>query len=315
MRGLTVAALALALLSLGVGVAAQPTGDAAEEVQDKAEEAPKEPAEVPEEPAEAPKEPLDVCVEAFGAVQTQRDAGKLLEARSHALTCGQPPCPATIAGKCREWLTLLDSVIPSIVIAAKDVAGGDTADVSVSIDGEVLLERLDGRPLSLNPGPHQLKLRHADRTIEHRVVLNEGDQGRRVEISFAPPKPPPSPDPVLVPEPVIDIEDGRGQQTAGWVIVGVGVASAAAGGILGIIALQQRSDSDALCSESTCPDTDDGNEAVHLYEVSGRNAQIADGLLFGGIGLAGVGLVVLLTSPGVLSASIGPGRFVLRGRF
>jgi hypothetical protein len=45
----------------------------------------------------------------------------------------------------------INAAIPTVIFEAKDGAGGDLSAVRVTMDGEVLAERLEGTALSINP--------------------------------------------------------------------------------------------------------------------------------------------------------------------
>jgi hypothetical protein len=55
---------------------------------------------------------------------------------------------------CTQRLDELNRQLPTIVFDGKDAAGGDVIAVSVTVDGRLLTERLDGAPLEVDPeGP------------------------------------------------------------------------------------------------------------------------------------------------------------------
>jgi hypothetical protein len=67
------------------------------------------------------------------------------------------------------------------------------------MDGEPLVSRLDGLSVPVDPGARTFRFEHVGSTaIEKRIVIREGDKGRRITITFdprpaLPPKPPPAP--------------------------------------------------------------------------------------------------------------------------
>src|SRR5262249_31248274 len=63
----------------------------------------------------------------------------------------------------------------------------DLADVSVWIDGALSKKRLDGLPMALDPGEHVLRFEVAGGgSVEQRVVLRAGEQGRRIAVAMPP---------------------------------------------------------------------------------------------------------------------------------
>src|ERR1700733_12916639 len=70
-----------------------------------------------------------VCTDAYVAAQTLRNAHRLVEAREQLRVCARQECSANMRGQmiadCTSWLTEVESSMPSIVLGAKDAAGGD----------------------------------------------------------------------------------------------------------------------------------------------------------------------------------------------
>jgi len=59
------------------------------------------------------------------------------------------------------------------VLGAKDDAGTDAANVHVAFDGAPLTDRLDGKPLPVDPGVHVLRFeRPGSKAAEVRLVVN-----------------------------------------------------------------------------------------------------------------------------------------------
>lgn len=93
-------------------------------------------------------------------------------------------------------------------------------------------------------------------------------------------------------------DDGSMQRTIGLVIGGVGIAATLVGTVFGVRALSLRGESDDKCGDGdACPDTPEGREGLAANEDAQLSASVANGLIFPGLGLIGVGLVVLLTAP------------------
>jgi hypothetical protein len=73
--------------------------------------------------------------------------------------------------------------MPSIVVQALDEASNDVSDVSATMDGAPLLERLDGTEILINPGEHHLALEAAGfRRAEATFVARERQKGLRVVV-------------------------------------------------------------------------------------------------------------------------------------
>jgi hypothetical protein len=107
------------------------------------------------------------CAAAYEKSQEQRASGKLREARESLVVCSQAVCPAFVQSDCVQWLTEVQHDMPTVVISAKDKNGEDTVAVHVTLDGEVLMQQLDGTATPINPGMHKFRfeLEGAHRSI------------------------------------------------------------------------------------------------------------------------------------------------------
>lgn len=85
------------------------------------------------------------CLDAATKGQRLRDAHKLLDARVQLRICAAAECPAVVQSDCAHWLAEVEHALPSIVITARNGAGADLVEVTVSVDGQPLMSRLDGR--------------------------------------------------------------------------------------------------------------------------------------------------------------------------
>ena len=97
---------------------------------------------------------VDVCASASEKGQELRDQAKLTAARELFVTCAAARCPAIVQKDCATWLAAVDEALPSVAIHARDGAGRDLTEVRVTVDGSTLIEKLDGRARSLDPGAH-----------------------------------------------------------------------------------------------------------------------------------------------------------------
>lgn len=101
------------------------------------------------------------CVAAYEKTQTLRDQGKLLDARKQAVVCSAPACPSQAIKDCVQWLAAIDASLPTVVLMALDPAGAETLDVRVTVDGQALAAKLDGKAVALDPGQHVLRFEMA----------------------------------------------------------------------------------------------------------------------------------------------------------
>jgi hypothetical protein len=184
--------------------------------------------------AAPPSEQTLACVSASTQGQVERDRGHLLAARAQLRSCAQPACPSIVRKSCADWLADLDSRIPSVVVRVIDPGERDLTEASVQIDGSAVV--LDGRPVALDPGAHDVVVSAPGWPgVERTLLLAEREQARLLVIELAPapqPAPPPRTEvrPRAAPEPVAQREPGRARAekpfrvpVGSWVLGGLGV--------------------------------------------------------------------------------------------
>lgn len=124
------------------------------------------------------------CIQASERGQQSRDEGKLAESRQQFLLCVQESCPRPVADACREDLASVEKRLPTVVLSAKSGAGSDLIDVQVQVDGVVLAQKLDGRAVPMNPGPHKVRMEANGQVVEDQFVVMEGEKSRPVRLQF-----------------------------------------------------------------------------------------------------------------------------------
>jgi hypothetical protein len=181
------------------------------------------------------------CMDAHRAAQRLRKDQKLLEAREQLVTCAGAKCPGMVQTDCAEWLGEIRGEIPSVIVSAKDEGGHELSDVSVSVDGKRVAERLDGRPIELNPGAYRFRYeREGQETIEAEVVLKTGVGNRVVEVVF----PGGLPEKKRIKTPVVT-----------WVLLGTGTAAFASFAYFGLSGRSDYEQAEDDCYPS-CTDAD-----------------------------------------------------------
>lgn len=130
---------------------------------------------------------MDACVNAAEESQPLRSAGKLGRAREKLLVCARPVCPAAVRSDCAKWLADVEAVTPTIVMRVTDANGKDLTEVRVIVDGAVIAERLDGRPVTIDPGEHTFTYESAgQKPLTEKLLIRQGERGRLVSASFGP---------------------------------------------------------------------------------------------------------------------------------
>jgi hypothetical protein len=174
-------------------------------------------------PSPARAQDIDACAASYERAQELRQAGKLVESRAQLLVCAQAACPRLTTPECTRWLREVDDALPTVVFSARDGEGRDVVDVTVSIDGAKVEDRLDGKPLLLNPGQHDVRFERAGESpIVQRILVRQGEKDRAVVASFPRHLPPPPPPRVQVATRVAPVAYLLG--ALGVVAAGTGIA-------------------------------------------------------------------------------------------
>jgi hypothetical protein len=214
--------------------------------------------------ADEPQEKAQ-CVEASDRGQQLRDDGKYRLAQDAFSRCARDSCPVIVRQDCVHWLLDLDQSSATVVIDAKDDKGNDLADVTVTVDGDVLAQKLDGKPLLVDPGQHLFRYEAAGfAPVEEHVVIHTAEKNRQLLVRLGgaavqtpnpslvtPEAPPPMPE-SLAPE-----EPSRARQVpvGAWVFSAIAAAAFVSEASFGIAGLSERSHDLNSCAP-TCPPSD-----------------------------------------------------------
>lgn len=227
-----------------------------------------------------------LCADAYRGAQLQMRNGALRRARESLLVCVSDKCPSVLQPDCLRWLTEVEAATPTMAFAAKGVDGKDVTDVRVTMDGQPLREALDGKAVPVDPGTHALRFEHGgEAPIDQQVVVREGEKSRVVTVSWA--KAPPAGGALGEGGPA----PAATSHTAAWVFGGLGAASLATFGVLGIHGVARRSDLEKECF---------GRCAQSKIDSVKTEFVIADVAL--GVGIVSVGIATVLFLTGAPSA-------------
>lgn len=126
------------------------------------------------------------CISAYEQAQTLRKDGKLVSAKAQAAICARAECPALLTKDCTKWLAELESSTPTVVFDARTPQGKERVDVRVKVDGVVLVQRLDGKAVAVDPGSHTFVFEVEGATpVEQTVVIREGEKNRKLAATVA----------------------------------------------------------------------------------------------------------------------------------
>jgi hypothetical protein len=212
------------------------------------------------------------CLAAYDDYQKLRDEGDLVGAKGELPQCATTSCPVALQRECTESLKELTPRIPTIIPTAHDPQKHDIVDVSVTVDGKPLKNKLDGREVEINPGPHHLRFTSAGRKpVERDVLVREREKGRVIEVELAStsqavettaqPQLPQSAEPSTT-------NKRGGTPVLFYVLGGIGVAALGTASFFGISGLSARSDADKCKPNCTQHDVDVVNQRFLGADIS-----------------------------------------------
>ncbi len=231
---------------------------------------------------------VQACLAASEKGQRARSAGKLREAREHFLACGAEKCPKLVRQDCSQWNSELAQTLPTVVFGARDREGRALFDVSVSMDGEALVEKLDGKSVMVDPGKHTFRFEAAGQSpIEEVALIKEGERARVINVTFAgdaaPKRPTPSDQGGTAPA------GGQGHTPYPWIVVGLGAAGVAAG----VVVFLTAPDRPPTCNEDTKTCTRGRDQSDADLRRDQEQAGKADSQPIAGYAIAAGGLAVI----------------------
>jgi hypothetical protein len=246
---------------------------------------------------------LEACLEGADDGQRLRDQGKYRQARGAFLACARDACPGPVRSKCLTWLQQVEDATPTLVVVVRDSNGNDLNQASVAIDGERVLERLDGKPLAVDPGNHRIEIDVGGRVRSRNVLLVAAEKNRVIAFEL----PATAADPESRPVPARDGPAAIDPGSTPWLAIaltGVGLLGIGSFAYFGLTA---RSDLNAL-QDAPCAKT----RTCSQSEVdSVRTRYLVADLSFG-VGVVSLGIATWLfatheSSPGPrVGASFGP---------
>src|SRR5690606_5422487 len=116
--------------------------------------------------------------------QVTRNSGQLVEAQQHLLLCVQDECPSFVKSDCARWLSDIKREMPSVIFAVEDWKGDDLPDAQLTVDGAPLVDGLNGKPIELNPGKHDVVVQEAGNQHRRSVVVRQAEKNRVVTIKL-----------------------------------------------------------------------------------------------------------------------------------
>jgi hypothetical protein len=258
------------------------------------------------------------CLNANNRSVDLRNDNKLRAARAQLLVCAAASCPSDVRKECLRRVDEVNAEIPTIIFDAKDaIAGKDLAAIKVTMDGEVIAERLEGTPISVDPGTHSFVFDTPGRSAVSitGIIVQQSQKDRRVEVTWSSPlrvegadgaggeprqaavvgEGPPRSD---------GREGGLGtQRLFGIVAATVGVVGLGVGTAFGLMTISKKHDAETVCPDQCASEA--GVAAWNDAHSAGNISTVA--FVVGGLGVVG-GAVLWFTAPsGGAEARLGLG--------
>jgi hypothetical protein len=234
------------------------------------------------------------CAAAYEETQSLQKDGKLKDARAKALFCSQDACPGPVKVDCSKWLAEIETSLPTVVFSVVGPDGQETASAQVTVDGQALAGRTDGKAVAVDPGEHRLRFELAGSpAIERTVVLREGEKLRKIDVSFVvAPAPTATPSASSTGDGAVP---GPGAPVLPIVLGVLGVAALGVGATFGALGLTEKGDLEKTCAPGCTADRVDAVRTKLLVADIGVGA---------GAALAGAALIVyLVTRPSAPAAA------------
>lgn len=213
-------------------------------------------------PAPARADDAEACAGAAESAQAHRSAGKLRAARAELVACGQPSCPKVVRSDCLRWLGEVDGELPTIVVRVRGGDGADVVGARITVDGETVADRVDGRPIPVDVGERQIAATVGGAVARERIVAVSGERNRVVTLVLAARAP---------------AEPHRGLAVGPLALGGAGIALGVAGGVLWGLGRSAHDDMESTCAPAGACSTGD---------VDAARTKLVVGDVLVGLGLA-----------------------------
>jgi hypothetical protein len=203
--------------------------------------------------------------------------------------------------------------VPNLVVKLS----GNTDGVSVTIDGATVAPALIGESRPVNPGKHQVRASRGGKSVSAEATVAAGET-KLVELEV----PAVAPAAAATPAASAKRDDALAsrssastRRTVGYVALGVGGAGLIVGGIGSALAISKKGeiDDNANCRDNVCRLSE--SSLVDSYSTW---RTLSSAGLIGGVALAGVGAVLVLTAPKTREQTalfVGPDSVTLSRRF
>jgi hypothetical protein len=238
---------------------------------------------------------LTACVAAFEDAQALNKKARYLDAIERSRACTDPSCGDIVAAECTKLSEAILQATPIIVPAAHDTDQNDLVDVRFYVDGKLVRDKLDGRPLPLDPGTHVFRFEAPGLPpVEKSQMVRAGEKMRIVSATLTDPRKPPSSvldakqalsprSPVAAPPKPPSVFVSRSAAAATLSLAGIGALALAGFGVLRWSGINDYNSLYATCRPNCNPSSvDSAREKLIFSDVAL------------GVGVASVGTALAL---------------------
>jgi hypothetical protein len=125
------------------------------------------------------------CENAYKNAIALEQSAHLRQAKDLLLSCAKSSCGAVLRNRCASHYGQLEADIPSVVPLVTTETSEPRVDVQVTMDGELLTPRLDGRALPVDPGLHEFSFTVDGTAIgTQKVMIVQGQRNRPLAVSL-----------------------------------------------------------------------------------------------------------------------------------
>lgn len=246
------------------------------------------------------------CLAASSASIRLDNEHRLRAERTELLRCASAVCPSEIRNECIRRVDEVTSAIPTLILGAEDGNGNDLSSVKVTMDGEVLTDRLQGIAITIDPGVHTFIFESAGLApLRRSWVIRQGQKNRTEIVTLTADGAPaagragraPASDRALQ-APMVRSSREAGVALGTQEKWAIGVATLGAVGLgigtaFGLQARIKRNDARAVCP-GVCA-SQEGVDRWHDAKLAGNVSTAA--FIAGGVGVAAAAILWLTASP------------------
>ncbi len=125
------------------------------------------------------------CFDASEKAQKLKNDKKLSDARQQFIICAREICPQAVRVECAKALAEVESGMSTVVVRARDADGRDLIEVKVYVDGNLLLPKLQGTAVPMDPGAHKFRYEFPNgKSYEEDVLVAEGEKDRVIRVEL-----------------------------------------------------------------------------------------------------------------------------------